>query len=63
MNKHEIHNLSMGTKVAIFLAIVISTELGSNLGLYLATLAWLGLPYTVRLEEKAVLLWRRHKPW
>ena len=59
MSNREIRNLSIVTRVCIFLAIVISTELGSNVGLYLATIAWLGLPSMIRLEDRLLHLLRR----
>lgn len=43
--------LSHWTRLFIFLLVIISTELGSNVGLYLATAMWLEERWILRVER------------
>ncbi len=52
MNIPAKKELSRITRVVIFLVTVVSTEAGSNSGLYLAILVWLELDEVIALEQR-----------
>ena len=51
--------LSHYTKAVVFLITVVSTEMGSNLGLYLAMGVWLELTEIVVLEQRLIKWFKR----
>lgn len=51
MSARQIAALNHFTKLIILLVVVVSTELDSNYGLYLATLLWLEFGKVLQLER------------
>lgn len=47
-------SLSESTKLFIFILTVLATELGSNVGLYMAILVWLELDRIVKWEQRII---------
>ncbi len=49
-------SLSESTKLFILILTIVATELGSNVGLYMAIIVWLELDRVVRWEQKLISL-------
>ena len=51
MTRPSVSNLNHVTKAIIFFITVVSTELGSNMGLYFAMFIWLELDQAIQIEQ------------
>ena len=51
MTVPSMNSLSEGTKALVLFITIVSTELGSNAGLYLAMVIWLEIEWAVKIEQ------------
>jgi hypothetical protein len=56
MSYQQLSQLTHFTKLLILILVIVATELGSDLAIYIATAVWLELSYIVKLE-RAVFKW------